>query len=346
MREFIYPEKIKTGDRIAILSPSKGIPGIFPGVFERGLQRLRDLFGLVPVEYPTTRDMKASNEDKARDLHQAFKDISISCIFCSIGGEDELQLLKLLDPSIVRNNPKRFLGFSDNTNIHIFMWNLGIVTYYGGSILVQLAREPSVHPFTRESLSLAMFSHGKYQVDAAAEFTDEDKDWGNPSAPIPTMYSNSGWKWINNRKQVIEGITWGGNLAVMLEHLATNKHILANEEYRDMILYLETDEELQSDVYVYRMLMCMGERGLLRMFSALLMGRPKAWSLECPNDAAAKKLFVGKQENAVTKAVQHYHPGMLVILNMDFGHTDPHLVIPNGGQIYINGGNETIFMTY
>jgi hypothetical protein len=53
------PAKPKRGDRVAIVSPSSGLPGLFPVPYELGLQRLREEFGLVPVEYPTTRQMTA-----------------------------------------------------------------------------------------------------------------------------------------------------------------------------------------------------------------------------------------------------------------------------------------------
>jgi hypothetical protein len=46
---------------VAVLSPSAGLPELFPLPFETGLQRIRDDFGLMPVEYPTTRRMGGVN---------------------------------------------------------------------------------------------------------------------------------------------------------------------------------------------------------------------------------------------------------------------------------------------
>jgi hypothetical protein len=46
-----YPPKPRPGDRVAVLSPSAGLPAIFPDVYELGLRRPRDLLGLEPVEY-------------------------------------------------------------------------------------------------------------------------------------------------------------------------------------------------------------------------------------------------------------------------------------------------------
>jgi hypothetical protein len=60
----VYPPKPKPGDRVAVLSPSAGLPGVFPRPFELGLARLRGEFGLVPVEYPATRRMGASAAER------------------------------------------------------------------------------------------------------------------------------------------------------------------------------------------------------------------------------------------------------------------------------------------
>jgi hypothetical protein len=54
-RGFTYPEKPRPGDRAAVLSPSVGLPAVFPAVYEQGLRRIREVFGLVPVECSTTR---------------------------------------------------------------------------------------------------------------------------------------------------------------------------------------------------------------------------------------------------------------------------------------------------
>ena len=61
-RGFTYPEKPRPGDRAAVLSPSAGLPAVFPAVYEQGLGRIREVFGLIPVEYPTTRKMDAPPE--------------------------------------------------------------------------------------------------------------------------------------------------------------------------------------------------------------------------------------------------------------------------------------------
>jgi len=58
--------KLQKGDKVAIVSPSFAAPGVWPHVHQLGLERLRDIFGLDPVEYPTTANVEATTEEKPR----------------------------------------------------------------------------------------------------------------------------------------------------------------------------------------------------------------------------------------------------------------------------------------
>jgi hypothetical protein len=55
----------------------------------------------------------------------------------SNAGDDELKVLGHFHPSLLAAHPKPFFGYSDNTNLHLFLWNLGLVSYLGGSVMVQ-----------------------------------------------------------------------------------------------------------------------------------------------------------------------------------------------------------------
>jgi hypothetical protein len=59
------PPAARPGDRIAVVSPSFAAPGRWPAVHEKGMRRLEELTGLVPVEFPTTREVGASPHDRA-----------------------------------------------------------------------------------------------------------------------------------------------------------------------------------------------------------------------------------------------------------------------------------------
>jgi len=88
MKNFIKLPKLSKGDQVAVISPSAGLPQIFPWVQDLGLDRMKTIFGLVPVEYPTTRILGSSLEDRARDVMDAFADPKNKAVFTSIGGSD------------------------------------------------------------------------------------------------------------------------------------------------------------------------------------------------------------------------------------------------------------------
>src|SRR6266508_402891 len=136
----IYPPRPSPGDRVAVVSPSAGLPQVFPEVYELGLRRLREELDLVPVEYPTTRVLGTPPKDRARDLHAAFADPSITAVLATIGGDDQITVLRHLDSALLQANPKPFFGYSDNTNLLNHLWSLGIVGYHGGSVMVHLGR--------------------------------------------------------------------------------------------------------------------------------------------------------------------------------------------------------------
>ncbi|MFJ3086214.1 S66 peptidase family protein [Streptomyces sp. NPDC086838] len=342
-----YPSKPRPGDRVAVLSPSSGLPGLLPLPYELGLRRLREDFGLEPVEYPATRKMGSTPQERAADLHAAFADPEIKAVIASIGGDDQITLLPHLDRELLRANPKPFFGYSDNTNLLVLLDNLGIVGYHGGSLMVEFGRPGALHPQTAESLRAALFTHGEYELASAKESGSVNRDWKDPRTfeQEPDLLPADGWTW-HNPGRVVEGASWGGNLEILAWMLMADREILPPEAYDGRVLFLETSEELPSADEVYRILRNMGERGLLRRFPALLMARAKNWSFDKPLDAEAGAVYRRQQREAVLRALAEYAPDAMAVFDVDCGHTDPQVVIPFGGRIRVDGTARRITVTY
>lgn len=344
----VYPPKPRPGDRVAVLSPSSGLPAILPLPYELGLARLERDFGLKPVEFPTTRRMGASARERADDINAAFADPEIKAVMASIGGDDQITVLPFLDRETIRANPKPFFGFSDNTNLLMALWNTGVVGYHGASVMCELGRPGAMHPLTEESLRAALFGSGPYVLPETPEYGDENRDWADPRtfASEPAMQPSGGRIW-HNADRVVEGVSWGGSLEIVSWLLMANREIQPDESaYDGCVLFLETSEELPTAEEVFRILRNMGERGLLRRFAALVMGRAKAWSFERPNDAEAKARYAREQREAVLRALAAYAPDMPAVFDVDLGHTDPQQVIPYGGSVRVDGRARTVTVTY
>lgn len=345
---FAYPPKPSPGDAVAVISPSGRSAARFPAPFDLGLARLREEFGLVPVEFPATRAAEASPADRARDIHAAFADPDIKAILAAIGGEDELKVLPNLKPDALAANPKPFLGYSDNTNLHLLLWNLGMVSYHGGSVMVELARPGRMNPLTRQSLHRALFTREACTLEQPGHYNDQEQHrWDEPAslAAEPVMARADPWSWHGPAAEVT-GPAFGGSLEIIDFHLRTGRYLLPDDSYDGAILFLETSEELPPATYVYRVLMCMGERGLLKRFAAIVWARPKAWAFDQPNDVAARASYTASQRDAVLAAVAEYHPGAPVVFGVDFGHTDPQHIIPSGGAVTVDGKTQQIKVAY
>jgi muramoyltetrapeptide carboxypeptidase LdcA involved in peptidoglycan recycling len=345
--EFTYPPKPAPGDHVAVLSPSGRSAAHFPAPLELGLHRLRDELELEAVEYPTTRAAEATPEERARDIEAAFADPKIRAVLTTIGGEDELKVLAHLDGEVLAANPKPFFGYSDNTNLLVFLWNLGVVSYHGGALMVQFGRPGSMHPLTRESLRRALFTHATYTLAPADDFLDEERSWDEPASfeSEATMLRSEGWSW-HGPAETVSGPAWGGSLEVVDFHLRTSRYLLPEETYHGGVLFLETSEELPPAPFVYRVLMGMGERGLLARFAALLWARPKAWSFEHHNSPDEKQRYTEAQREAVLRAMAEYNPGAPVVWGVEFGHTDPQHVLPSGGAVTVDAVRRRIDVTY
>lgn len=343
-----YPPKPSPGDRVAVISPGAGLPGLFPQPFELGLKRLREDFGLEPVEYPATRTMGSTPQQRADDVHAAFADPDIKAVIASIGGDDQITVLPYLDRELIRANPKPFFGMSDNTNLLMFLRNTGIVAYHGGSVMVELGRPGAMNPQTADSLRAALFTSGAYTLIPAERWNDINRDWADPATfdSEAELRPADPWSWVN-ADRVVEGRTWGGCLEILGWLLMADREIAHDlTEYDGGVLLLETSEEMPSGEEVFRTLRNMGERGLLQRFSALLMGRAKTWSFERPTSPEEAAEYAAEQRAAVERAMKAYAPDTMIVFDVDFGHTDPQLVIPYGGAVRVDGPARRITVTY
>ncbi|WP_327371496.1 S66 family peptidase [Streptomyces sp. NBC_01217] len=344
----LYPAKPRPGDRVAVLSPSLGLPGILPLPHELGLRRLREEFGLDPVEYPTTRKMGSTPQERATDIHAAFADPDIKAVISSIGGDDQITVLPHLDRHLLRANPKPFFGYSDCTNLLVFLDSLGIVGYHGGTVMVEMGRPGAMHPLTGDSLRAALFTRGAFELTPSKETHGAGGRWEEPRTfdAEPEMRPCGGWIWHNADGRSVKGASWGGNLENLSWLLMAAREIQPVAAYTGRVLSLETSEEMPSADEVYRILRNMGERGLLRRFPALLMGRARNWSFDRPLCADEGERYRQEQRKAVLRALSEYAPEALAVFDVDLGRTDPQQIIPFGGHIEVDGVSRRIVVTY
>ncbi|MDP2655739.1 MAG: LD-carboxypeptidase [bacterium] len=346
MKEMVRLPKLKKGDKVAILSPSFAAPGRFPHVYELGLKRLREVFELEPVEFPATKKLGATGEERAADLIAAFENPSIKGIITSIGGDDQVTYIKNLPPEPFIRNPKPFFGYSDNTHFANFLWMNGMPSFYGGALFTQFAMEGKIDEFTLKYLKLALFESGEQELEASLVYSDMGLDWNDPAnLDKERLYEpNDGWYWDGGEN--VEGISWGGCVESIDELLRHGIQTPSLEDFKNIILFTESSEEIPTAEYVYRVYRALGERGILERVKGILVGRPKAWEFDKQKNAGEKKEYKEKQREAILRAVRQYNKTIPVVQNLDFGHTNPQIPLPYGGHIRIDSDARKIFATF
>ncbi|MPZ63920.1 MAG: LD-carboxypeptidase [Propionibacteriales bacterium] len=343
----VAPRKATPGEKVAVISPSFAAPGFAPEVHEQALKRLVEVTGLVPVEYPTTRRLGSSARDRAADLNAAFGDPEIRAVLATIGGEDQITVVPHLEPDTIRADPKPFLGYSDNTNVLNWLWNLGIAGFYGGSTQVHLGPGPEVDQVHAQSLRAAVLTGERLEITEPGASEDIGKDWKDPAAL--TEYGDreptEPWTWAGPAKSAT-GRTWGGCAEVLQWVLTAGRFPADPSVLQGGVLLIETSEELIPAREFGWILRSLGERGVLPAVDAVVVARPPTSSLEVHPSAQERAELRAEQRDMAITTVQRYNSEAVVVVGVPFGHTRPQWILPYGGYVTVDGAERRLWADY
>jgi len=113
------PAKLKQGDEIRVVAPSRSIKILSEEGIQSAKKRLEQLgFYVTFGKHVEVCDMQNSSsiEQRIEDLHDAFADSNVKGILTVIGGFNSNELLPFLDYDLLKANPKVLCGFSDITH--------------------------------------------------------------------------------------------------------------------------------------------------------------------------------------------------------------------------------------
>ncbi len=345
--ELLSPRKAAPGDRVAVLSPSFAAPAVAPAVHEQALERLRAVTGLVPVEYPTTRRLDATAQDRAADLNAAFADPEIRAVLATVGGEDQITVVPHLDPAAVRADPKPFLGYSDNTNLLNWLWTHGVAGFYGGSTQVHLGPGPGVDPCHEASLRAALLTGERLEVTEPGESEDIGHDWVDPRAlsEYGDREPTEPWTWAGAARSVT-GRTWGGCIEAVQWILTAGRFPVDPSVVDGGVLLLEASEELIPAREFGWIVRSLGERGILAAVDAVVVARPPTSDFTHRPSAEERRAKRAEQRDTVVEVVGRYHPDAVVVVGPPFGHTRPQWIVPYGGVMTVDGVHQRLYADY
>ncbi|MFI5912236.1 LD-carboxypeptidase [Dactylosporangium sp. NPDC051541] len=329
------------------MSPSFAAPALFPAVHGQAMRRLTEVTGLVPVEYPTTRRPGATPQDRAADINAAFADPRIRAIHAVIGGDDQITVVPHLDPGLALADPKPFVGTSDNTNVHQWLWTHGVASFYGGSTQVHLGPGPAVDDLHARSLRAALLTGERLEITDPGESEDTGVSWDDPRAltEYGAREPTTPWDWYGPERSVT-GRTWGGCIEVLQWVLTAGRFPFGPDALDGGVLLVETSEELLPAREVAWIMRSLGERGLLAAVAAVLLARPPVSDFARRPSATERDRLRAEQRDRVVEVVTSYNPDAVVCVGIPFGHTRPQWILPHGGRMTVDGAAQKVFADY
>ncbi|MDE6298935.1 MAG: LD-carboxypeptidase [Muribaculaceae bacterium] len=238
------PAPLKGGDRIAILSPATTVKEEYVAGAENFLAEQGYAPMVLPgATGPADGSFASSLQSRVADMRFALTEPSIKAILCARGGYGCIQMLPELPFSVVADNPKWIIGFSDVSALHALWLKAGVASLHA-PMAKHLTLEGADDPAT---ITLLDILSGKAGMDYQTE-------------PHPF-----------NRFGRARGRLQGGNIAVLNGLAATPYDILDVSEGEDVILFIE---DISEAIYaVERMLMRLYLAGSLQRLKGLIVGQ-------------------------------------------------------------------------
>lgn len=349
----IKPKKLNKGDKVAIISLSRGILGMpfAKHELDLGIKRLKE-FGLEPVIMPNAlKDMDYlfnHPEERASDLKKAFLDESIKGIICAIGGDDTYKTIPYLMEDnefieAVKNHPKIFTGFSDTTNNHLMFQKLGLETFYGPCFLVDLAElDKEMLPYTKETFNKFFLNEKSYEIKSSPVWYYDRTSYGEEDLNTPRKCSKEehGYEILNGSGKVT-GKLYGGCIDSLYDAYTSERYGNENdiytkynilptlEEWKEKILFVETSEEKISPDKLEKILNYFNNNNkILESVKGIIVGKP------------IDEIFYEEYKEVYKKVFSNLNTP--VLYNVNFGHSVPSALIPYGVSATIDFDNKTI----
>ncbi len=335
----IKPKRLQKGQKVAIVSLSWGGLGDpeFIHKYHIAKERLENDFGLEVVTM--AHALKGSAfiakhpELRAKDLMDAFEDPSISAIFCAIGGDDTIRLLPYINFDTLRNNPKIFMGYSDSTVNHLMMYQAGVVSFYGPSIMCEFGEYVSMFDYTAGAVRDMLFGEWtEYQLKPSPVWSDDFVLWdeGNMEIACNLKPDDRGYEVLNGGGTV-QGHLLGGCLDVFMMVIGTSIWPTLSQ-WTGAILFLETSEDKPSPDFVKWTLRNLAAQGILKVLKGILFAKPQG------------EVYYEAYKTAILQVVveeEQLHD-LPIFYNVNFGHGKPIAIIPYGIQAQLDCDKRTI----
>lgn len=239
MMKNIFPKSLKKGDKIAVISPAGAVDA---SQLEKGIEMIKNR-GFEPVlgehlytKFSNGYNYAGTEKERIKDINWALNDNDISAIWASRGGYGCQHLIQHLKLKNFKENPKWYIGYSDNTVIQSYLLKKGFASIHGQTI------KTSSFGVTDESYDLIF-------------------DILKGKAPKYALQAHQ-----LNKQGNCEGELIGGNLALIYALLGTRYSF----DFKDKILFIE---DIGENFYALdRMMMSLELAGVFNKIKGLIVG--------------------------------------------------------------------------
>jgi muramoyltetrapeptide carboxypeptidase len=143
----LWPPPAEPGDLVAVAAPASPVDR---RLLADGVRLLTEAGYRVQVgpEATQTRPWgEAADRERARAFLAAWDDPQVKAVIGARGGYGSFKTLRHLDPGLLRQRPKRLVGFSDLTALLLFCQaKAGVMAFHGPTV----AHLPALTPAARE----------------------------------------------------------------------------------------------------------------------------------------------------------------------------------------------------
>lgn len=321
----LIPKPLKKGDTIGFISPSAG-PN--PKAIHRIYQAKKNLellgYKVIFAKNSLKNDSYVSGtvDERVQDIHDMFSNTEVSMIMCTIGGNNSNQLLKYIDYSLIRKNPKIFIGYSDITVLHYaFMSQSNLATYCGPCAMTQFGEFPSTLEYTLKFFNFAVTLEHKdlsYKIGQSDTWTEEFLDWfkKQDQERPRKLNPNTGYEWLWKGKS--SGEILGGTI-LSLNHLVGTMYWC---DPKGKIFFLDILQEsgCLDEPSIEAFLTDFDNQGLFDVINGLIIGRLS----NCTPELTER---IKKRISELTS-----NKGYPVLFNANIGHVDPIITLRYGSM--------------
>ncbi|MBD5338359.1 MAG: LD-carboxypeptidase [Bacteroides sp.] len=254
-------------NKVAIISPATEVnPNYIDGAVAELRRRGIDVWEAPHARGPRHGTYAASDTERLADLRAAILDPAVDVILCARGGYGCVHLLSDELESLVRDNPKWLVGFSDVSALHALWLKAGVPSLHA-SMAKQLTlyspeiQSTEIHDFINSEPGLTTERAGLIEsADAMMAILDGSHEVEYTATVADRL----------NAPAIAEGEIVGGNLAVLNGLAGTPWDILTPDYLQGKILFLE---DVGEKIYqVERMLKRLQLAGVFNAVSAVIFG--------------------------------------------------------------------------